>query len=190
VSLRNLAAGAGAILDRAVNEDVIRLAVTGLSRAGKTVFITSLVQNLLALASQKNVLPQLTRRTSDRGTNRLRDVTILPAGVSAMPYFDQAAKLAGLSAAEPSWPERTTDIAQISLALTLTRRSAVGQKLGERRVRLDRHPGLSWRVAARSAAVEPDLRAMVGADPGVAAPEPPPRGQRILPGLRCQPAAR
>jgi uncharacterized protein len=137
MSLRSLAAGAGAMLDRAVNEDVIRLAVTGLSRAGKTVFITSLIQNLLALAAQKDVLPQLTRHLSDRGENRLRDVTILPAGVSAMPHFDQAAKLTGLSAAEPAWPERTNDIAQISLALTLTRRSPLGQKLGERRVRLD-----------------------------------------------------
>jgi predicted YcjX-like family ATPase len=36
-----------------------------------------------------------------------------------------------------TWPERTNDIAQISLALTLTRRSSLGQKLGERRVRLD-----------------------------------------------------
>ncbi len=102
MSLRSLAAGAGAMLDRAVNEDVIRLAVTGLSRAGKTVFITSLIQNLLALAAQKDVLPQLTCRLSDTGLNRLRDVAILPAGVSAMPHFDQAAKLAGLSAAEPA----------------------------------------------------------------------------------------
>jgi uncharacterized protein len=125
------------MLDRAVNEDVIRLAVTGLSRAGKTVFITSLIQNLLALAAQKDVLPQLSRRLCDTGINRLRAVTILPAGVSAMPLFDQAAKLAGLSATEPTWPERTNDIAQISLGLTLTHRSAIRQKLGERRVRLD-----------------------------------------------------
>src|SRR6195952_2148924 len=137
MSLRSLAVTAGGRLERAVNEDVIRLAVTGLSRAGKTVFITSLIQNLLALAAQKDVLPKLTHRLSDTGLNRLRDVTILPAGVSAMPRFDQAAKLAGLSAAEPAWPERTNDIAQISLALTLTHRSPLRQKLGERRVRLD-----------------------------------------------------
>ena len=137
MSIRSLAAGAGSRLERAVNEDVIRLAVTGLSRAGKTVFITSLIQNLLALAAQKDVLPKLTQRLSDTGINRLRAVTVLPAGVSALPHFDQAAKLAGLSAAEPAWPDRTGDVAQISLALTLTRRSPFGQKLGERRVRLD-----------------------------------------------------
>src|ERR1700712_3382259 len=97
MSLRSLAVGAGGRLERAVNEDVITLAVTGLSRAGKTVFITSLIQNLLALAAQKDVLPRLTQRLSDRGVNRLRDVTILPAGASALPHFDHAAKLAGLS---------------------------------------------------------------------------------------------
>lgn len=39
MSLHDLAAGAGSMVERAVNEDVVRLAVTGLSRAGKTVFI-------------------------------------------------------------------------------------------------------------------------------------------------------
>jgi predicted YcjX-like family ATPase len=43
MSFRGLAAGTGAMLDRAVNEDVIRLAVSGLHRARKTVFITSLI---------------------------------------------------------------------------------------------------------------------------------------------------
>ena len=137
MNLRKLAAGAGVWLDRAVNEDVVRLAVTGLSRAGKTVFITALIQNLLALAANKDVLPQLTRRLTDRGENRLRAVTLLPPGTSALPHFDQPAKLAGLGAADPAWPDRTTDVAQVSLALTLTRRSPLGQKLGERRVRLD-----------------------------------------------------
>src|SRR5262249_3429807 len=45
-SLIRWGADAGKAIDQAVNEDCIRLAVTGLSRAGKTVFITSLIQNL------------------------------------------------------------------------------------------------------------------------------------------------
>lgn len=137
MSLRSLVSGAGSTLERAINEDVIRLAVTGLSRAGKSVFIVSLIQNLLALAEQRDVLPQLTRRLSDRGANRLRDVTILPAGVSAVPHFDHATKLTQLGADDPAWPERTDDVAEVSLALTVTRRSAIGQRLGVRRVRLD-----------------------------------------------------
>jgi predicted YcjX-like family ATPase len=95
--------------------------VTGLSRAGKSVFIVSLIQNLLALAEQRDVLPQLTRRLSDQGTNRLLDVTILSPGISAVPHFDLAAKLARLAADEPAWPERTDDVAEVSLALTVHR---------------------------------------------------------------------
>jgi predicted YcjX-like family ATPase len=138
MSFRNFVACAGAAVERAINEEVIRLAVTGLSRAGKTVFITSLIQNLLALADRRDVLPQLSRRLADRGANRLRDVTILPAGTAAVPHFDHAAKLAGLGAEDPVWPERTDDVAQISLALTVTRRTPLNQRLlGDRRIRLD-----------------------------------------------------
>ena len=137
MNFRDMVSTAGSRLGRAINEDVVKLAVTGLSRAGKTVFITSLIQNLLALAAHKDVLPQFSRRLSDQGENRLRAVSILPTGASAMPYFDQASKLAGLSAAEPAWPDRTSDVAQISLALTLSRRAGLGQKLGERQIRLD-----------------------------------------------------
>jgi predicted YcjX-like family ATPase len=137
MSLRSIAAGTGSAIERSFNEDVIRLAVTGLSRAGKTVFITSLIQNLLALADQRDVLPQLARRLSDTGTNRLRSVTVLPPGISAVPHFDYEAKRAGLCAEEPAWPKGTVDVAQISLALTVTRRSPFWGRLGERRVRLD-----------------------------------------------------
>jgi uncharacterized protein len=137
MSLRDLAADAGGAIERALNEDVIRLAVTGLSRAGKTVFITSLIQNLLALGAGKDVLPRLSRRLCEGGANRLRSVTILSPGNAAVPQFDLAAKLAGLTAETPLWPDRTDDVARIALALTLTRRSALGQRLGERRVRLE-----------------------------------------------------
>lgn len=101
MNVRSLAGAVGGMIDRAVNEDVVRLAVTGLSRAGKTVFITSLIQNLLALDGQRDVLPAVHKRLSAQGTNRLRDVAIEPAGISALPRFDFAAKLAGLSAGEP-----------------------------------------------------------------------------------------
>ena len=116
---------------------MIRLAVTGLSRAGKTVFITALIQNLLALAANKDVLPQLTRRLTDRGENRLRSRHPPAArrlGSAALRSGGQARRP---RRGRPAWPDRTNDIAQISLALTLTRRSPLGQKLGERRVRLD-----------------------------------------------------
>lgn len=122
---------------RDVNEDRIRLAVTGLSRAGKTVFITSLIHNLLALGGGRNTLPRLNDRLSERGVTRLQDVQLLPAGAAALPCFEHARNLANLAAEQPTWPVRTDDLAQVSLALRLTRKSAVGQRLGSRRIRLD-----------------------------------------------------
>jgi len=52
-----------------IKGSTIRLAVTGLSRAGKTVFITSLVHNLLSIAGAANApngAPQI-RRTNCSG---------------------------------------------------------------------------------------------------------------------------
>jgi predicted YcjX-like family ATPase len=135
--LRGLAAGGVAGVERALNEDRIRLAVTGLSRAGKTVFITSLIQNLLALGQGRNTLPRITARLSQNGLSRLRSIEVMPAGAGVLPFFDYPSKLRNLAASAPSWPPRTEDLAQVSLALEIGRQSALGQKLGSRRIRLD-----------------------------------------------------
>ena len=135
--LRGLAAGSVAGMERALNEDRIRLAVTGLSRAGKTVFITSLIQNLLALGRGRDTMPLITARLTRNGASRLRGVEVLPAGAGVLPFFDHAAKLAGLAAASPAWPLRTEDLAQVSLALEVERPSPLGRRLGSRRIRLD-----------------------------------------------------
>jgi predicted YcjX-like family ATPase len=135
-----LAAGAAGRIEGLLNEDRIGLAVTGLSRAGKTVFITSLVHNLLALGAAgrgRDTLPLFTAalRTPD-GDNRLRGIRILPPD-GGLPQFDYAGKLASLAADTPAWPEPTQSLAQISLAITLDRRSPVARFTGPRRVRLD-----------------------------------------------------
>jgi len=134
---RNLADSASSAIDSTVNEDTVRLAVTGLSRAGKTVFITSMIQNLLALGAGRDTLPKLTKRLSKDGRSRLRGVHLMPAGAATVPLFDQAANLAVLASEAPAWPERTQDIAQVSLAIEVDRRSSAGRLLGSRRVRLD-----------------------------------------------------
>src|SRR5437868_2152949 len=56
--------------ERTLNETVIRVAVTGLSRSGKTVFITSLIQNLLALGQKRNTLPTLQSVLDANGVSR------------------------------------------------------------------------------------------------------------------------
>lgn len=136
--MRKLVHGTAAALDDQLNETVIRLAVTGLSRAGKTVFITSLIQNLLALGQGRDTLPMISRRLASHGGSRLRSVRVVPAGVQLLPRFDFAEKFAELSAEQPSWPPRTEDLAEISIELELRRASGFGQRLaGNRRIRLD-----------------------------------------------------
>ena len=140
-ALQRFAISTGQAIEETFNEEHIRVAVTGLSRAGKTVFITSLVHNLLALGAGRNTLPQLavrlTASANSRSALRLVEATVLPPGAEAVPQFDYGGHLASLSADPAVWPGHTEDLAQISLLLTLERRTAIRQRLGRRRVRLD-----------------------------------------------------
>ena len=76
--LRSLIEGGLRTADDTLNEMTIRLAVTGLSRAGKTVFIVSMIANLLAMGRRLDTLPALARRIGDAG--RLREVALAPSG--------------------------------------------------------------------------------------------------------------
>jgi predicted YcjX-like family ATPase len=135
--LRRVGGAAWGAVERAVNEERIHLAVTGLSRAGKTVFITSLVENLLALAGGRDTLPRLRARLEEGGASRLVAVRLLPSGSLALPRFDHAGHVAALAGREASWPARTEDLAALSLEIVLERGSALGRVLGPRRIRLD-----------------------------------------------------
>jgi predicted YcjX-like family ATPase len=123
--------------ERTLNETVIRVAVTGLSRSGKTVFITSLIQNLLALGQKRNTLPSLQSALDANGASRLLNVRIAPAGAATIPRFDFQGKLADLASGEPAWPARTEDLALIALDMEIERAGPLAQKLGRRRVRLE-----------------------------------------------------
>ncbi|MBP0465510.1 YcjX family protein [Roseomonas sp. PWR1] len=116
-----------------VGRERIRLAVTGLSRAGKTVFLTSLVANLLAAGRGARTLPAL----SEAAGGRIRRVFIEPAGTETVPRFDPEAHLAALAADPPRWPERTEDFSTLSIAIDVERRTSLGGLLPERRVTLD-----------------------------------------------------
>lgn len=134
--VRNVASGVSDSMDTAFNEQRIRLAVTGLSRSGKTVFITSMIQNLIALGQGRDTLPLVTRRLDSNGRSRLRKVGIDPAGVQTIPYFDFQTKLQALARPDAAWPPRTEDLSEISITLEIER-EGLGQKLGSRRVRMD-----------------------------------------------------
>ncbi|MGE4046011.1 MAG: YcjX family protein [Acetobacteraceae bacterium] len=119
ISLWNMASRIGSTIESTLNDSTLRVAVTGLSRAGKTVLITSLVANLLAMKSGRDTLPALRAWLDRGGPNRLRQVRLLPAGAGTMPLFDVMGKLEELASDQPHWPARTEDLAEVELELEI-----------------------------------------------------------------------
>ena len=90
----------------------LRLAVTGLSQAGKTAFLTSLVNQLrhAGLEAQLDLLPAA-REGRLLGAQRLTQPDL---GVPRFPYD---AALSALNAKPPRWPEPTRGISELRLQL-------------------------------------------------------------------------
>ena len=105
--------------------------MTGLARAGKTAFLTSVAANLLALGAGRPVLPNLARRLGGRPSIRLA-----PSGTAALPRFDHARHLAALTADPPAWPERTSAASLLVLDLTLSRQ-VFGLPFPSQQIRLE-----------------------------------------------------
>ena len=78
-------------------EPTIRLGVTGLSRAGKTVFITSLIANLL----DRGRMPGLRAAAS----GAIQTAYLLPQPDDTIARFDYETHLADLTGPEPRWPQ-------------------------------------------------------------------------------------
>ncbi|KPP86287.1 MAG: putative ATPase [Rhodobacteraceae bacterium HLUCCA08] len=110
-------------------EPVIRLGVTGLSRAGKTVFITSLVANLL----NRGRMPQLQAAASGAITTAY----LQPQPDDTLPRFDYEAHHARLTGTDPSWPEGTRRISQLRLSLKVQPTGLMAGMRGPRVVHLD-----------------------------------------------------
>ena len=80
----------------------VRVGVTGLARAGKTVLLTALAAHLLAPGALGG---------------RLRAARLAPAGAGSIPRFDHAVHLAALAADPPCWPGRTDAVSLLALDL-------------------------------------------------------------------------
>jgi len=119
----------GESISRPFSDPVIRLGVTGLSRAGKTVFITSLVANLL----DRGRMPQLA--AASRGT--IRAAYLQPQPDDTVARFDYERHLAALTGPEPHWPESTRAVSELRLSLRLAPRGPLGGLAGPRRLHLD-----------------------------------------------------
>lgn len=90
----------------------LRLAVTGLSRSGKTAFITSFVNQLLNIHSGAR-LPLF----SPVREERLLGVKRIPQRDFGIPRFTYDEGLAQLYGSPPSWPTPTRGVSEICLAL-------------------------------------------------------------------------
>lgn len=90
----------------------VRLAVTGLSRAGKTAFITSLVNQLLHTSTHQN-LPLLAAGREQRfiGAKRVPQTNMM------VPRFAYDEALAQLQSSPAQWPVPTRDVSEIRLAI-------------------------------------------------------------------------
>jgi hypothetical protein len=110
-------------------EPVIRLGVTGLSRAGKTVFITSLVANLL----DRGRMPGLQAAQSGRITAAF----LQPQPDDTVPRFAFETHLAALTGPTPHWPDSTRAVSELRLSLRVQPRGLLGGLSGPRTVHLD-----------------------------------------------------
>ena len=100
----------------------ISLAVTGLSRAGKTVFITSLVHNLLSALHQPHRMPLLTV-IRDR---RLIAARLSGGGSSSIKRFPYERNIEHMAATPADWPAPTADISEIEIDVRFVPAGAVG----------------------------------------------------------------
>lgn len=159
----------------------LRLAVTGLSRSGKTAFITAMVNQLLNIHAGAR-LPLLSCVREER----LLGVKRVPQRDFGIPRFTYDEGLAQLYGSPPTWPTPTRGVSEIRLALryksndsllrhfkdtsTLYRKSSIIRGVAARFT--DAGPGLfelvaandriitgsAWRMVGKMAAVKPRAR--------------------------------
>jgi len=120
---------AGSRAKSALFEPVIRLGVTGLSRSGKTVFITSLVANML----DRGRMPQLLAASNGAITAAF----LQPQPDDTIPRFEYERHLAALSGPEPRWPQSTRAISQLRLSIRVQPVGFFGGMSGPKTVHVD-----------------------------------------------------
>ena len=119
--------GAMASVSGAFFEPTLRLGVTGLSRSGKTVFITGLVANLL----NRGRMPQL------RAAHRIEAVHLQPQPDVTLPRFDYESHLAAMTGDDPRWPQSTRAVSELRLSFRLAPYGLLAGLSGPRTLHLD-----------------------------------------------------
>jgi len=101
------------------------IAVTGLSRSGKTVFVTSLIHNLLSCAHNPNRMPLL----GVVAERRMIAATVESARAGQLPQFPYRDNIEKM--AIPDWPARTEDISEIGIEVRFAPGSMLGRFVSE-----------------------------------------------------------
>ncbi|CUH43171.1 putative ATPase [Ruegeria atlantica] len=128
----SLTRGVESVGDRvseALFEPVIRLGVTGLARSGKTVFITSLVANLL----DRGRMPGLVAQQE----GRINAAYLQPQPDDTVPRFDYENHLAALTGPQPHWPESTRAVSELRLSFKARPAGLLSGLQGPRTIHLD-----------------------------------------------------
>jgi hypothetical protein len=120
---------AGSAVSQALFEPVIRLGVTGLARSGKTVFITSLVANLMDRGRMPGLLAA--------AEGRIEAAYLQPQPDDTVPRFDYEAHLGALTSATPHWPQSTRAVSQLRLSLRVRPQGMLAGLTGPRILHLD-----------------------------------------------------
>ncbi len=107
----------------------VRLGVTGLSRAGKTVFITALVRNLVAGGRLPFFAPDAERR--------IVRAYLEPQPDDSVPRFDYEAHLADLLSTPPAWPDSTKRISQLRVTIEYRSAHLLKRAIGLSKLHLD-----------------------------------------------------
>jgi predicted YcjX-like family ATPase len=103
--------------------------VTGLARSGKTVFITSLVANLL----DRGRMPGLVAAAE----GRIEAAFLQPQPDDTVPRFDFESHLSGLTGPAPVWPSSTRAVSELRLSLRVRRSGLLSGLQGPRTLHLD-----------------------------------------------------
>ncbi|MCZ4272673.1 YcjX family protein [Maritalea porphyrae] len=107
----------------------LRLGVTGLSRSGKTVFITSLIQQLI----EGNNLPLF----KPLAQGRIIGAKLAPLPNPTMPRFAFEDHLSALTGKDRHWPTSTRQISELRLTIKYQSASWVGSITGPQELNID-----------------------------------------------------
>ena len=110
-------------------DPTLRLGVTGLSRAGKTVFITSLVANLLDRGRMTGL-----RAAAD---GAIQAAYLQPQPDDTLPRFDYETHLDAMTGPNPHWPESTRAISELRLSLRVQPTGLIAGLRGPKVLHLD-----------------------------------------------------